>query len=560
MTNKVIAIGLDGTDPLLLEKWVGEGSLPNFAKFFEQGGYTRLKNSVEFLGENVGISATEPSWVAFSSGCLPGTTGYWDITTFDPETYQIDSTVKTRPYDFEECPAFFDLGPDVKVCTFDLPVWVPSEKINGPQVMGWGGHFSAGERQSHPKNLLKDLQDRFGECNVFDKDHGAIWDAKYMDWIETELKASIGKRGNIMRHLLKEEAPDLFIGVFPEGHSAGHDLLMYTQDDHPVHADKKMDGKRYDPMLTVYQAIDAEIGKILDEKPEDATLMLFSVHGMDENHSDVLTMAFLPELMYRYSFPGKAVLPAGDITTAPGPVIKSSRRGSWPAALWTEREDSNPLMRMLRPWLPGRFLKKDGDSEELQSPYSRNSSQLNWMPATWYQQQWPKMKAFGLPTFWEGRIRINVKGRDGDGVVDVEDYDAVCKEVSDVILRLKDPRSGQPIAHRVLRTRRTALDNDPKLPDFDLIVDWNDRAVDVMDSPDVGRIGPVPFMRSGSHRPRGLAMAIGPSIAAGSELRYGSIVDLAPSVLSLLGAAPRSKLDGESLFVEGGTSATRKAG
>jgi len=547
MAQPVIALGLDSAEPLLLERWMQGGYLPNLSRLRRAGGYGRLRNRVQFRGAETDYYHTEPSWVSFLTGCQPETTGYWDIVTYDPETYSIDSARANRTYDFREHPSFFALGEAARVALFDVPDWVPSEKVNGPQVMGWGGHFSTGEIQSLPRNFLSEINEKHGKCNVLDNDHGAFWDRKYLSWLSRELAASAGKRASIYKDLLKREPWDLFMGFFCELHSAGHDFWFLSQPDHPLHFLKEEFGIQGDPQRDAYVAVDEAIGQVLDAADPDAAVFCFSVHGMGENMSDLLSMLVLPELLYRYNFPGRVGVAPGESGVEPGAPITSSRRKSWSGELWSRAYEPSSLKRALRSWTPGRALKTAAN-DDLLSPMQGTPGELPWMPGAWYRRTWPKSRAFAMPAFSMGHIRINVKGRESGGTVAPEDYDAVCEEVSAFLHRLTDARSGEPVVKEVLRTRHTPLDNDPTLPVPDLVVSWRMKAVDVVDSPDVGRIGPVPYMRTGSHRPHGFIMGKGPGITPGSEFPAGRPVDLAPTILDIMGVKDRPKMDGLSLL------------
>lgn len=85
------------------------------------------------------------------------------------------------------------------------------------------------------------------------------------------------------------------------------------------------------------------------------------------------------------------------------------------------------------------------------------------------------------------------KGRDRQGIVKPQEYDAVCQEIIDILYRLRDGRSGELLVKKVIRTRKSPLDADPKLPDPDLVVIWQTIATDLIDSPDIGRIGPITY-------------------------------------------------------------------
>jgi hypothetical protein len=78
------------------------------------------------------------------------------------------------------------------------------------------------------------------------------------------------------------------------------------------------------------------------------------------------------------------------------------------------------------------------------------------------------------------------------------------------------------VVARVVHTRRGP--NEPFAPgdrpaDADLIVIWAATPIDVVDSPAAGRIGPVPFKRSGGHVHRGFFLAAGDGIRRASRWR-----------------------------------------
>jgi predicted AlkP superfamily phosphohydrolase/phosphomutase len=149
-------------------------------------------------------------------------------------------------------------------------------------------------------------------------------------------------------------------------------------------------------------------------------------------------------------------------------------------------------------------------------------------------------------------VRLNIRGREAAGIVDPRDYDAVCEEVSEDIMRLTDARTGKPAVKRVVRTRvgpdGPAVQGE-RPSDADLIVVWEGVPIDVVDHPTAGRIGPVPFKRSGSHVHRGFLMAVGPGIASSRRIPEGHSLDIPATILTLLGALVPPHFDGHPLPV-----------
>ena len=100
---------------------------------------------------------------------------------------------------------------------------------------------------------------------------------------------------------------------------------------------------------------------------------------------------------------------------------------------------------------------------------------------------------------------------------------------------------------KVIRWRSSAEDRDPKLPDPDMVVLWGSEPADVVDTP-LGRIGPMPFRRTGSHVARGFLLASGPDFPAGLLSADARSIDIAPTILSLMDVPIPSYMDGKPLF------------
>jgi len=94
------------------------------------------------------------------------------------------------------------------------------------------------------------------------------------------------------------------------------------------------------------------------------------------------------------------------------------------------------------------------------------------------------------------------------------------------------------------RLRNTAAD---RLPDADLVVLWQPQANDMIESKTLGRLGPVPFWKSGSHQPTGFVIGLGPGISRRAP-GQAHVIDLAPTILRLMGVPLPEHLAGRTLF------------
>ncbi len=534
MSRPVIVIGVDAGDPILVERWMDQGLLPTMARLRAAGTYTRLQSH--------DYCRAETASTIFLTGCGAHRTGMWSAFTFHPDDY---SVVDTPSYGFNEYPPFYAAARGRRVAVFDVPQSRLTEGVDGIQVLGWGAHASHTGRVSLPEGLLAELTARYGEHPTYDKDECALWDSRAMAAMKRGLETGISRRVQICQELLRRERWDLFLTYFGETHSAGHYFWHLSQQDHPLHPGN---GHTADWLLEIFVAVDRAIGAILEAAPPDASIVLFSDHGMEANNTDLSSLVFLPELLYRWSLPGQIALDGGRTgDPVPPPLVPRVGR-SWTDEVWSRKHDRNPITRALRRRLPVEFFhyrieKRLGINGV---PLCPEDCSLGYEPPMWYQPAWPRMKAFALPSFSEGYLRLNVRGRERDGLVDPADFGRTCLEIETLLGQVRNARTGSPLVQKVVRCRTSAAERDPKLPDADLVVLWTEPA-DVVDTP-VGRIGPMPFRRTGSHVERGFLLATGPRIRAERQLSQPHIVDLAPTILSLMGAPVPAYMEGTPVF------------
>lgn len=533
MRHPVVAIGLDAADPVLVERWMDEGRLPTFARLRASGSYLRLAN--------FDYCRAEAACTSFLTGCSAWRTGRWT-----PFKLHADYTVDDRQaYEFDEYPPFYALGDAFRVAMFDLPQTRISDGVNGLQVLGWGAHSPRTSRTSSPRGLLEELMARHGEHPTYEKDHVVLWDERGMQWLRAGLEKGIARRAAICEELLAREPWDLFLTYFGELHSAGHFFWHLSQPDHPLHAVRQWPS---DPLLELFQSVDRAVDRVLAAAPRDAAVVLFSDHGMAANSTDLPSLVFLPELLYRWNFPDRVGLEHGRAGTPAAPLAPRPGR-SWTDEVWARKHDRNPITRLLRRRLPVEFFHYAVERRLgiTGLPLCPEDCRLGHQPPMWYQPAWREMQAFALPSFSEGYVRINLRGRERHGMVDAHDYSRVCDEVESMLRQVRDARTGTPLVAKVMRTRRSPHDDDPKLPDADLIVLWSAQPTDVVDTPR-GRIGPMPFQRTGSHVERGFLLASGAGIPRGAVCDDAHALDLAPTILSLLGAPVPAYMEGRALL------------
>src|SRR3954468_20358391 len=87
-TQKMVILGFDGMDPHLLEKWMGEGKLPNISALAKRGGVSPLQTT---------HSPESPTaWASFATGVNAGKHNIYDFLVRDTNTYLPDLGMVTR--------------------------------------------------------------------------------------------------------------------------------------------------------------------------------------------------------------------------------------------------------------------------------------------------------------------------------------------------------------------------------------------------------------------------------------------------------------------------------
>lgn len=529
--HRVVALGIDAPNSEQFDRWLAAGEMPNIASIAERGVTARHSHVKRYRNERC--------WSLFLSGKDSEATGAY----FDPATYRYGHVSVQR----EPLPLFYALGDGARVCQFDFPAPLNHE-VEGAQVSGWGSELNASVQASDPPGLIEELIARHGPdpkmATGFDVNDPAsgkaarsfrnpnLYRPDGLRDYSRFLDVAVERRTEICLDLLSREPWDLFLALFVESHTANH-LFWHAGRDYPLPS--PLDAGE-DPLLAVMRKIDDGVGRIAETLPAETVLAVFTVDDTAQNMMDVPSMALLPELLFRWNFPGQAALAEGRPGEPLGPP-RTDFADHWKHEAWklATAEGRNVLRSPAS-------LEAEGEA-------------LNWNPAIWYQDLWPTMRAFALAPVSDGYVRINVAGREAHGTVTPEDYDAVLSELTALIQGLTDPRTGRGVVERIERTRADPMDS-PDIPP-DLIVCWrSDAPFDAVESPQFGRIGPLPFFRSGGHRAHGsridnVLFARGPGIAPGSTAEPGRLEDVPATLLALMGAEPRYPMDGQPLFAAG---------
>jgi predicted AlkP superfamily phosphohydrolase/phosphomutase len=551
--GNVAALGLDAAEWGYIERLLARGLLPNLAALRARALSCRFENVVAYR--------SELPWTHFATGRDAADLGYWGTVAFDPASYRA-----TAAGALDAAPFWSD--PGLRSLVFDVPHTVLRDDVKGTQVTAWGAHSPEYPRASRPFGVLGEVDARFGAHPAFANDSDPGWySPEYVENLTTALRTGAHRRIDALEWLLgRDPSYDLVLATMSESHSGGHHLWHGVDERHPLAATPAGElAARH--VEAIYRTLDECVGRFVELAGPDATVVVFALHGMQSNGNDLPSMVLLPELLHRRQF-GREVLRAPDAEAwraagmppitpaadepwigymaerfADGPVdaARNLAKRSLPRPVLdrARRAVGRPAPRLgpLATPIPG---EDDRDLSSLQLGARDPDYQVVWR----YHRRWSSMRAFALPTFSDGHVRINVRGRERDGIVDPDDFDAACDEVIDLVAACRDPRTGEPVLADAIRMR--ARPDQPGAA-ADLVLMWSGTA-DAFEHPELGTVGPFPYCRTGEHSSAGFALVAGPGIVPDDLGRRGA-ADLTPTILGLLGRDVPSGLQGEAIAV-----------
>ena len=511
----VLVIALDGYEPSLAVEMAGQGLLPAFQALRERGAYFDLDHGE---AKRTGLAAEH-----FATGLDPERAARWSAVNFDAASYGVSQ----RP----TATAPFPAGLAARTVVFDAAYFDLERAPSVRGVVNWGAHDPGVAAGARPASLHQEMLARFGPYPAAEWLYGFVWQSPEKTAAMGQgLARAVDVRAEAAAWLLKERLPDWDLGLVmvSESHSAIEALWHGIDPRHPLHhlASAPVAGQG---VRAVYQAIDRLIGKLTQACPQ-AAVVLFSMHGMGSNDSDVAGMVLLPELLYRRAFGRPYMRPRDWESTVDG-VPLLAEDADWHDEM--RRLIPDPRSRPARAF--DRLRGRAGDS-------------IDWMPAARYRPFWPRMPAFALPSFYDGQIRLNLKGREAKGMIPLDSYRAAMEGIEAMLHACRDTVTGQPVVASIQRSPH-ADPRDLSPSQADLIVIWRGAPLG-FDHPELGRIGPTPYRRTGGHTgPRGMALIAGEGFTPG-QYAPRSAFDMAPTLIDLLGETPGPDVSGVSALAD----------
>ena len=218
--KKAIFLGFDGLDPVITEKLMAEGRLPNLARLREQGTYRRLRTTFPAL--------SPVAWSTFATGVNPAKHNIFDFLNRNLKTYVPElSSAKVSSSGVEmrrkSEPFWKILGRHaVRSTILRVPVTFPPEAFNGrelsamctPDLLGTQGtysRFTAPEGElAGPEGSRVPFHIADGLIEIQGQSH-PLKAGEYTPWI----RLRFGRAQGIVRFLLTKNEPEFALYVTP---------------------------------------------------------------------------------------------------------------------------------------------------------------------------------------------------------------------------------------------------------------------------------------------------------------------------------------------------------
>lgn len=507
-STRLLIVGLDGATFDLIEPWAREGQLPTLRQLMNAGAYGSLRSTIPPM--------TAPAWTSFMTGKNPGKHGLYDWIYRQKDSYDVSPVTASHCRE----PMLWSLlsNRGRRVCAFNVPMTFPPSAVNGLMISGMPAP-STQVTITYPVELLDEIEKKVGEYLLY-PDPGQAYSDSGVDAFLDRLYRTTERRFEVMDYLRARAEWDVFMLVLNGTDTIQHAMWKYMSPQHPLHDPAKYT-KYGDAILRYFQYVDKALGKIVDTLGDDTVLMLMSDHGFGPFHKFIHVNNWLRQQ-------GWLVL-----NRTPKARLKSTLFGLG----FTPMKIYDLLMQIGMGKLKREVVRGQGQGL------------LKTLFLSFDDVDWSRTTAYSLGNV--GQINLNVRGREPQGAVEPGDrYEATRDEIIARLWDLRDPETGEQVVQEVYRREEIYL--GPGI----------EQAADILFIPtrmeyfgfgeyEFGSNKIIESMGrgiSGTHRMNGIVLLWGRPIEPHTHLEGAQIVDLAPTILHLLGEPVPASMDGQVLI------------
>lgn len=505
---RVVVVGFDGAPPHLLRPWAEQGHLPAFARLLREGAWGTMASTPQ--------CHSAPAWSSFATGVNPGRHGIFSFMNRVRGSYaarRIDARDRHGETFWETA------GTQGRRCAvLNVPVTYPVSPLNGVQVADWLCPSLQAPGATYPAELAGELQQLCGEYRFHaDVKRHAL--AGHHERALRNLREGLAQKAQVGRLLWEREPWDLFVLVFVETDAAQHYYLHTGDERHPLHVRAQAAGLE-GALLEIYRQADAILGDLMASLDDQTTLVVMSDHGATANTQG---RAYMRGLLRNLGL--LAMKP-------PGPPAERLRRSLVRGRQWGFELLNAHLPKSVKVRLNALL------------PQARERV---FADAFTHDVDWSQTRAYSY--YWETDPYINLRGREPEGIVAPgSEYQQVRDELIEQLLAAREELTGQPAVADILKSDEVYHGEFADLAP-DLIVRW---AENLMINGLVSQVnGQAQVARAelrddtlGAHHPDCLLALWGRGVRPGAVPAGVGIMDVAPTVLALLGCEVPAGLDG----------------
>lgn len=496
----ICVLQFDAASVSVVERLLAEGRLPNLAALTAAGRRHEL--------DTPAVDFAAGAFYSLYSGVELG-----DHGIFYPFQWSAPDQRARYATAFEAPPAVWErlARSGLRTLAIDPYESRPPADANGVFVCGWGfADRVVLPRWSRPGEAGREYARRFGRGPSATEIFGRPRVADLLA-LREKLLAAPGRIAQLAEELLARERFDLAWLTFSAAHLAGHQFWDLSQVDQ-----RALDSREATLLAAalddVYVAVDEAFGRIAAALPAGSDVIVTSAVGMDVNTSRA---DLLPEML-------AAVLSGGPLESGSAGAIWKLR-AAMPSRLRAAVADA----------LPDRLALELTARLELRG--------IDWFAT----------RAFAHPADNQGYVRLNLSGREREGIVKPEEADELLGAISSGLSSFRDPDGAAAVASVVRTDRLYAGARSDRLPD--LAVRWSSRPATTLTELRSPKYGTVRRHgsgsgRSGNHTPGDAWALVVPGTSAHAEpTRAPRLVDVAATVAEVTGA-DAGGLPGESLL------------
>jgi predicted AlkP superfamily phosphohydrolase/phosphomutase len=425
---RVVAVGIDGAEPTLVASLMAQGELPHLRALAARGTWGRVTSPAD-----IGSGAV---WPTFMTGTPPSAHGICYDWPWDPDGMRIGRITTDHL-----TPFWRTLAADGHaVGVLDVPYGPLPRVEKGLEISEWGSHDWIRGRLTVAPAAATEWVRRQGGVHPFATeviDATSPEDASGLRRLAAFCLAGARARGALAVKLLAEMKLAMLLVVFPEGHNGSHALWHTIDPSHPAHRSTPPDGHGLPDML---REVDRQIGGIVQAAGAEAAILVFSLHGMRARRG-------VPTIL-------DPLLRALGLAVGREARARSWRERARDAFLTAKGLAPGSLKRLYHRIAPRSVVRR----------VEHQSFGLDY--------DWSRTVAFPLPSDQHGWIRLNLAGREAQGILDPRRYPELCTHLERLLVGLETP-DGERVVRRV---RCLAGDGGPPRSLPDLVVHWTDPA------------------------------------------------------------------------------------